>query len=809
MKKFDVNAIKIPDLLSKNAEMEEKVLDPSLRKILQELPDLELDIVRVKEVKMGEKNKSKLCEDMNIESNAIAPFNSEEAIQFFIDNDLQKHCTYYEPRVIQKLYYLISSPKIIESQELLFWLTYLIKFEPDKRLETINDLRRTVGFLYSKMFSEIDENQETKEEILTLLQFVYGYQIHAYHYKLFPNDRKLFSIRFVQDCYHIVIYVMTGVLVTDYFIHDFLDKLFKDNFFQYQTDSGQLKLELNAQEDSIFYTKMGISKEDFEDVKKFSSLTHEDYADSQKLLGDISSRFSKLGKLEHSKTGLIFNRLQSEMISGLRDISLKEECNDILIDRAKKKQLFQTKSQDSSQMMMSTMNPNSSIMNSDQNFNFSQSKIQKNSQAQQISLAQQSSMAEGSKDQAKISTVLPSVNKKFKFDCAQISPGMQILLSKGIANVNNKKKIGFSSYQIPNYNQQELSKYYNILTSNSHRKQKSANKTPFSSSKKDKKFASSKKFKFNRNVPVYTQSGQVKQILRLAQAKFEDNQRYNHLDVLKESGNMKSKFSEFYGIKCVIDEMGEIKYPANERFELVQKKIPKFPDHYEKAKYWEEFFNQREEDLVKAEEEKEHQTRKNFEDKQRMNRAVGEVIETNLPKKRIEQDSNEINQNSFSANFMPSLPREKSHLGQSPDISRLSQNFNTTLGGHAKTERNLDSKANKTGNFGPFNIKQKVIEKKYFKIEEDDDDKFRHLKKISKGKKHKIDDRGVLAYFDNKKYYTSRYGAALTNRQKDVGGVKIRDFTEPSIIDRQTYGGKKGIDCQPNPTRKLPPSSKV
>ena len=88
MKKFDVNAIKIPDLLSKNAEMEEKVLDPSLRKILQELPDLELDIVRVKEVKMGEKNKSKLCEDMNIESNAIAPFNSEEAIQFFIDNDL-------------------------------------------------------------------------------------------------------------------------------------------------------------------------------------------------------------------------------------------------------------------------------------------------------------------------------------------------------------------------------------------------------------------------------------------------------------------------------------------------------------------------------------------------------------------------------------------------------------------------------------------------------------------------------------------------------------------------------------------------
>lgn len=771
MKKFDDIDVKLPDLISKNVEMEQRVLDPELLKILSDQPEIEQDIVRTKDQNLGEKNKSKLCEEMNIESNAIAPFNPEEAIKMFLDNDLQKHCSYYDAKVIMKLYNLIQNPKISETQELLFWLVYLIKFEPEKKLETINDLRRNVGFLYSKMFGEIDENQECKEEILTLLQFVYGYQIHAFHYKLFPNDRKLFSIRFVQDCYHIVIYVMTGVLVTDYFIHDFLDKQFKDNFFQYQTDSGQLKQEQNAQEDSVFQAKMGISKEDFEDVRKRSSQTHEDYADSQKLLGDISSRFSKLGKLEHSKTGLIFNRLQSEMISGQRDISIKEDCNETLINRANEKKLFQTRSQETSQMMMSTMNPSSMVE--------SQLKLKRKDTTNE----------EGQSIQNKSSTGLPSVNKKFKFDCAQISPGMQIQLSKGIANVNNKKKIGFSSYQIPHFSYNELSEYYNRVTAKTHHKNTNLPKS-----------STTKKLSYNKNISTMKKgNSKITQILRLAQAKFEDSDKYKHQDILQESGNMKSKFSEFDGIRCVLNELGQIKFPANERFDLIKKMIPKFPDHDSQTKNWEGYFEKQEDNKKIAKEKKRAEEHQLLREKELeiVRMSLGDMVDKSPSSPtRLNKNPNDTLGTTLQLGNS-SMPKRTSHLNSSNnnENSRSSIPFGSTMHGNMtqRTDQNIETKANKTSNFGLFSLKQKVIEKKYFNIEEDNDDKYGFMKKTCKGKKHKVNDKGILNYYNNKKYYYMRYGGGLTKRERDVNGGQMRclDGEEPSKTDRQVYGGKK------------------
>ena len=72
---------------------------------------------------------------------------------------------------------------------------------------------------------------------------------------------------------------MTGVLVTDYFIHNYIEKLFQDNFFQYQHDSGPMKLDYNMQENSVFQSKMGINKDDFCQLRR-NELTHEDIADA-------------------------------------------------------------------------------------------------------------------------------------------------------------------------------------------------------------------------------------------------------------------------------------------------------------------------------------------------------------------------------------------------------------------------------------------------------------------------------------------------------------------------------------------------
>jgi hypothetical protein len=256
-------------------EIDAKFIDPELLLILDSLPDIELDIVRVQDSNDGEQNRSQLCDEMNIDSNATSPFFPDEAIKMFLECDMLKNCILYDSRTILKLYILLRDEKVSKTLEILFWMVYLIKFEPD-RLTTINELRRNIGFLYSKMFEHIPQ---PKEDILTLLQFVYGYLVHAYHYKLFPNERKQFNIRFVLDCYHIVIYVMTGVLITDYFIHNYIEKLFQDNFFQYQHDSGPMKLDYNMQENSVFQSKMGINKDDFNQLR-CNELTHDDIADA-------------------------------------------------------------------------------------------------------------------------------------------------------------------------------------------------------------------------------------------------------------------------------------------------------------------------------------------------------------------------------------------------------------------------------------------------------------------------------------------------------------------------------------------------
>ena len=164
-------------------------------------------------------------------------------------------------------------------------------------MNTINELRRNIGFIYSQVFGSVNESRfGSKEEILTLLQFVYAYLIHAYHYKLFVKNRKQLTSRFILDCYHIVIYIMTGVFVTDYFIHDHIDKIFRTNFFQFQVEKVQLKNINSVQDFSAFQDIYDIKKEEFNFFKEAKNISHNDIADSRRLLKEIIEKFKVLTK---------------------------------------------------------------------------------------------------------------------------------------------------------------------------------------------------------------------------------------------------------------------------------------------------------------------------------------------------------------------------------------------------------------------------------------------------------------------------------------------------------------------------------
>lgn len=93
-------------------EIEHRVLDPELLHTLKSLPELHLDIVRVVDKSDNETNKSQLCEELQIDSNAIQPFNPEEAISIFIENDMLKNCMLYDNNTIKKLYSLMKDEKI-------------------------------------------------------------------------------------------------------------------------------------------------------------------------------------------------------------------------------------------------------------------------------------------------------------------------------------------------------------------------------------------------------------------------------------------------------------------------------------------------------------------------------------------------------------------------------------------------------------------------------------------------------------------------------------------------------------------------
>ena len=134
---------------------------------MNSLPDLQKDIVCQTDNQEGATNKSVLCEEMGIETNAIQPFKPEEAISMFLNSDMLKNCVLYDSHTVKKFYDILGDEKVAKTLEILFWMVYLIKFDPEKKIGVINELRRNIGFLYSKMFGHIDDSKEdSKEEIL-------------------------------------------------------------------------------------------------------------------------------------------------------------------------------------------------------------------------------------------------------------------------------------------------------------------------------------------------------------------------------------------------------------------------------------------------------------------------------------------------------------------------------------------------------------------------------------------------------------------------------------------------------------------
>ena len=96
--------------------------------------------------------------------------------------------------------------------------------------------------------------------------------IHMMHHRLFVKQRPQFTVRFVLDCYHIVAFELTGLLVSDVFVYGLIEKLFGDRFFMYKQEGILDLTHINLYESSVFEEKTKVDVKDFEKLKMVAEM---------------------------------------------------------------------------------------------------------------------------------------------------------------------------------------------------------------------------------------------------------------------------------------------------------------------------------------------------------------------------------------------------------------------------------------------------------------------------------------------------------------------------------------------------------
>lgn len=173
----------------------------------------------------------------------------------------------------------------------------------------------------------------------------------------------------------------------------------------------------------------------------------EDYHATVNLSKVLSSKFKKLNNINSSKSAMIYSRLQKEMFVSLNDLAKEENCDEILITRAFVREEKQKKEDEKNQ-----------------EFFFPQ----KHSKKRRDTIMDDEAREEKEKKYfLQKRSSLPSINKKYQFDCSQVSPSLADCMG-GDLPVRHKKMVSFSSYHIPDASPTNLGKDYDMIKSQSY-----------------------------------------------------------------------------------------------------------------------------------------------------------------------------------------------------------------------------------------------------------------------------------------------------------------------------------------------------
>ena len=171
----------------------------------------------------------------NLSMNTVGDFPLDLDIGAEIQNALSagllKNIEHTTPKLFSRTSRMLFNKRYLKMTNLLFWTIFVLKFQPEAEQGLLLAMRAKLSKIYGKYFASLTQ---PKEELSNIGIMTAGYICHVMFYNLFPKERSHFNMRFILNCYHIVIHELNGIFVSDYYIQSSIEKLFGNKFFFYE-----------------------------------------------------------------------------------------------------------------------------------------------------------------------------------------------------------------------------------------------------------------------------------------------------------------------------------------------------------------------------------------------------------------------------------------------------------------------------------------------------------------------------------------------------------------------------------------------
>ncbi|KAL4456139.1 hypothetical protein ABPG74_014100 [Tetrahymena malaccensis] len=136
-----------------------------------------------------------------------------------------------------KMKYLnvILEPRVVKILKVCFWNIVCGRFPETVDILVQEEVQKYYKKKLSKQYIQLLQSlPQPKDELLNYVIFTISYLIHFCFYKYFPPQREFFDFRFILNCYHTVLYEFNGILVSDIFVKNHIEKYFTNKFLDYE-----------------------------------------------------------------------------------------------------------------------------------------------------------------------------------------------------------------------------------------------------------------------------------------------------------------------------------------------------------------------------------------------------------------------------------------------------------------------------------------------------------------------------------------------------------------------------------------------